>query len=146
MANYRLSTNDGRFLTLLTNDGPVTAEANNPGALNQIWSIPNFANHNSTVQNLGFAPPMPFAISAPAGVAGGQAPLAWNFVAAGGNNLWVIALSSANHPRGRYQPHVENWGREWGRSDTCSSKLRRPRSAIGGHAGVNSDGTRGRVA
>jgi len=87
MANYRLSTNDGRFLTLLTNDGPVTAEANNPGALNQIWSIPNFANHNSTVQNLGFAPPMPFAISAPAGVAGGQAPLAWNFVAAGGNNF-----------------------------------------------------------
>ncbi|KAF9236006.1 hypothetical protein BU15DRAFT_64373 [Melanogaster broomeanus] len=88
MANFRISTNDGRFLTLLANNGPVTAEADNPGALNQIWNIPNFANNNSTVQNLGYAAPMPFAVLVPpAGVSGGQAPLAWNFVGVGGNNF-----------------------------------------------------------
>ncbi|KAF8839171.1 hypothetical protein BDN67DRAFT_970483 [Paxillus ammoniavirescens] len=84
--NYRIATSDGRFLTLLTVGGPVTAQADNPGALNQIWNIPNYAAHNSTVQNLGYQVPMPFATANAAAVVGNQAPIAWNFVDAGGNN------------------------------------------------------------
>ncbi|KIK80998.1 hypothetical protein PAXRUDRAFT_833170 [Paxillus rubicundulus Ve08.2h10] len=84
--NYRIATGDGRFLTLLTVGGPVTAQVDNPAALNQIWNIPTYDGHNSTVQNLGFQVPMPFAAADGPAIIGNIAPIAWNFVDAGGNN------------------------------------------------------------
>ncbi|KIK76948.1 hypothetical protein PAXRUDRAFT_835163 [Paxillus rubicundulus Ve08.2h10] len=85
----KIRTNDGRFLTLLTEDGPVTAEADNPGALNQIWDIPNISGIDSTMQNLGYQNPEPYAGLGADGatIVGGQQPIEWNFISAGGHSF-----------------------------------------------------------
>ncbi|KAF9236010.1 hypothetical protein BU15DRAFT_77417 [Melanogaster broomeanus] len=80
----RIMTSDGRYLTLLTKEGPVTAEADNL-AFNQIWDIPTLASAYSTIQNLGYATPKPFANLGADGIIGGQVPLAWTIVSSGGN-------------------------------------------------------------
>ncbi|KIJ09372.1 hypothetical protein PAXINDRAFT_17529 [Paxillus involutus ATCC 200175] len=85
--NFRIAAGGGRFLTLLAQDGPVTAQADNPGALNQIWNIPGFAGNNSPIQNLGYQAPGPFANPIAGAVVGDIPPTAWNFIVAGGNNF-----------------------------------------------------------
>ncbi|KIJ09376.1 hypothetical protein PAXINDRAFT_102260 [Paxillus involutus ATCC 200175] len=85
----RIKTDDGRFLTLVTEDGPVTAEADNPGALNQIWNIPGISGIQSTMQNLGYIHPEPYAgLGADdTTIVGGQEPIEWNFISAGGHSF-----------------------------------------------------------
>ncbi|KIJ09377.1 hypothetical protein PAXINDRAFT_102261 [Paxillus involutus ATCC 200175] len=84
----RIMTSDGRFLTLLTKEGPVTAEADNL-AFNQIWDIPTLSSPYSTIQNLGYATPKPYAGLDADGITivGGQVPLAWNIISSGGNTF-----------------------------------------------------------
>ncbi|KIK76946.1 hypothetical protein PAXRUDRAFT_835162 [Paxillus rubicundulus Ve08.2h10] len=100
----RIMTSDGRFLTLLTKEGPVTAEADNL-AFNQIWDIPTLTSTYSTIQNTGYATPRPFVNHGVDGIIGGQAPLAWTIISSGGNifiqqvgsNLtWTIAPGIGN--------------------------------------------------
>ncbi|KAF9236008.1 hypothetical protein BU15DRAFT_77415 [Melanogaster broomeanus] len=98
----RIRTGDGRFLTLLTKEGVVTAEADNPGALNQIWYIPDIGKINSTMQNLGYRDPKPVAVLGADGttIVGGQQSIEWNFILTGGHSFiqqvgthstWAIA-------------------------------------------------------
>ncbi|KAF8839174.1 hypothetical protein BDN67DRAFT_1070259 [Paxillus ammoniavirescens] len=85
----RIMTDDGRYLTLLTEGGPVTAEADNPGALNQIWNIPGISEIHSTIQNLGYRHPEPYAGLGADGITivGGQELIEWNLISAGGHSF-----------------------------------------------------------
>ncbi|KAF9239632.1 HAD-like domain-containing protein [Melanogaster broomeanus] len=98
----RIRTGDGRFLTLLTKEGVVTAEADNPGALNQIWYIPDIGKINSTMPNLGYRDPKPVAVLGADGttIVGDQQSIEWNFILTGGHSpiqqvgthsTWAIA-------------------------------------------------------
>ncbi|KIJ09375.1 hypothetical protein PAXINDRAFT_172504 [Paxillus involutus ATCC 200175] len=85
----KIRTSDGRFLTLLTGGGPVIAEADNPGALNQIWDIPGLDVEESTIQNLGYPRPQPFAVLDGTGstVVGGQPSIDWKIISEDGSNF-----------------------------------------------------------
>ncbi|KAF9236009.1 hypothetical protein BU15DRAFT_77416 [Melanogaster broomeanus] len=92
----RIRTGDGRFLTLLTGDGLVTAEADNPDALNQIWNISDLHGEDSIIQNIGYPRPQPFAVLDAAGsrVVGGQPSIDWNVVSADGSNFTIQKAGS----------------------------------------------------
>ncbi|KIK76949.1 hypothetical protein PAXRUDRAFT_835165 [Paxillus rubicundulus Ve08.2h10] len=92
----KIGTSDGRFLTLLTGGGPVTAEADNPGALNQIWGIPDLNGEDSTIQNLGYPRPQPFAVLDPAGstVVGGHPSIDWKINSEDGSNFNIHKVGS----------------------------------------------------